>query len=521
MLRCLLPLLACNAAVLAVPSGAGAITVAAGTQGRALMTWNTDAGLRFAERTAEGRVTSAATIAPPKSYPAFVSSGPGGSATVLAYDESAGAPSELLLVSRPAGATAFSAPSPFALPAATRLLRSATNARGDSALLLKPFPGNLVLVTSVRGGPFGQPQEIGTSSETASVAVGGDGRVAVVYYDFATKGVHVQLGAAGSPLGPAQRLSRSLFSDVAVALDDRGDATVAFVRTDERRRSRGAELVARRAGPDGRFGSARVVARGGPPVAGAGFASLRLAAAGSTTALAFDPNGADGRLGVAIARGSGRFGPAQLPTAPGIRDFVRQPFNPAVAVDRAGDVLLAYNAGFNGNAVFVTARGAGRSRFSRPRVISSLGHGGVPVPALLSDRTPLVAWDDGSGDARYTTRLAGRRPDLSPPRVSVALLSGTEARLRARNMAGVRIRCSEACLVTGRATLRSTTGRSIESAGRTTLRAGATTIKRFTFDPAKRAGRARDGSILRVTIDVENSSGASREVVTQITLRRR
>ena len=123
MRRCLLPLLACTAAVLAVPSGAGAITVAAGTQGRALMTWNTDAGLRFAERTAEGRFTSPATIAPPKSYPAFVSSGPGGSATVLAYDEAAGAPSELLLVSRPAGGHRLLGAVAFPLPPATHLLR--------------------------------------------------------------------------------------------------------------------------------------------------------------------------------------------------------------------------------------------------------------------------------------------------------------------------------------------------------------------------------------------------------------
>jgi len=519
MRRTVLFISAC-AAVLASPAVASAVNVAAGPEGRALMTWSSDAGLRLKERTAEGRFTSPGPIAPPKSYPAFVSSGPGGSVTVLAYDESAAGPSDLLLVSRPAGAVAFLAPSPFALLPATHLLRSATNARGDSALLLKPFPGNLVLVTSVRGGPFGQPQEIATESEAAAVAVGGDGRVAVAYYDFPRTGVHVQLGAVGSPLGPATRLSSGTFSDVGAALDEKGNATVAFVRTDERRRARGAELVARRAGADGRFGATAVVARGGPPVMGAGFASFRLAAAGSTTALAFDPNGQDGRLGVAIARGSERFAPAQLPTAAGIRDFARQPFNPALAVDRSGDVLLAYNTGFNGNAVYATERRAGRQRFASPRVISSLGFGGAPVPALLSDRTRLVAWDY-DGDLFYATRLAGRRPDLSPPRATVTLPGDTDPRLRASNTARVRIRCSEACLVTGRATLRTSTGRNIQGAGRKILNAGAAFTKRFTFDPAARAGRARGGSILRVTIGVENASGASRETVKQITLRKR
>ncbi len=512
----------CTTAALAAPSAAGAAIVAAGPEGRALMAWNSDLGLRFAERTPDDRFTEPATIAPPKTYPAFVSSGPGGSATVLAYDESGIAPSGVVQVSRPAGATAFSAPAPFAAAGTLRVVSAASNARGDSALLVKPFPGNLVLLTALRGGPFGQPQEVPSSSETAAVAVGGDGRVVVAYYDFGSaKGVSAQLGAVGAPLGPATRLSTSIFSDVGVALDDEGNATVAFVRSDERGRSRGAELVARRAGPDGRFGPARVVARGNPPIMGAGFASFKLAAAGSTTALAFDPNGEDGRLGVAIARGSGRFEAAQRPTAANIRDFVRQPFHPVVAVDRAGDVLLAYNTGFNGNAVYATERRAGRDRFSSPRVISSLGFGGIPAPALLSDRTRLIAWDY-DGDVFYATRLtSGRRPDLSPPQASVTLLRGTETRLRARNTAGVRIRCSEACLVTGRATLRTSTGRTIRGAGRTILNAGVTIIKRFAFDPAARAGRARGGSILRVTIDVENASGASREIVKQIRLRRR
>ncbi len=352
-------------------------------------------------------------------------------------------------------------------------------------------------------------------SETAAVDIADDGSIVVAYYDFSRKGVHARRGTVGSSLGPAQRLTSGAFSEVAAALDDAGHATVAYTRISKRR----SELVARRATAGGRFGATQLVSGGGPAMGAAGFAQLRLAAAGRTTALAFDRNDADGRIGVAIARASGRFEAAQRPTV-GVRDTFRlQPFSPSVAVSRAGDVLLAYDVGFSGDAVHVTQRRAGSASFTRPRVISSLGHGGVAVATLLSDRKPLVAWDDGRGEAYYTTRLDGRRPDLSPPRTTVTLLDGTPARLRATNAFGVRIRCSEACLVTGRATLRTPSGRTIVGAGERIQRAGVSAVKRFEFNPAARAGRARDGSILRVTIDTENGSGAGREKVVQIRLR--
>lgn len=517
-MRRALALLACATALLAAPSAASAVTVAIGEQGRALMTWPSPSGLQFAERTAGGAFESPQTIAPANVYPAFLAAGPGTTASVLAYDTGT---TGLVTIRRPDQAPAFEAPSPLLQAPGVYVLHAAANARGDGAVLVRPGPGHLVLLTSVRGGPLERPQQIATSSETATVAVGGDGGVVVAWYEFTgTRGVRASLGTVDSPLGPPQRLSSGIFSDVEAALDDHGTATIAFARTDEDHRSRGAELVARRAGPDARFGAPRVVARGGPPSMGAGFASFRLAAAGTTTALAFDPNDAEGSLGVAIARGGGRFDRPQRPT-PASRSFLMQPFNPAVAVDRAGDVLLAYTLGIYGYPVHATERRAGSDRFTSPRVLSTLGHGGAPSAALLTDRTRLVAWDDGHGDMRYTTRLAGRRPDLTPPRASVVLLQGTERLLRASNTARVRIRCSEACLVTGRATLRTTTGRGIVGAGERVLRAGGSFVKRFAFDPAKRAGRARGGSILRVTIDVENASGASRELVTQLRLARR
>jgi hypothetical protein len=50
------------------------------------------------------------------------------------------------------------------------------------------------------------------------------------------------------------------------------------------------------------------------------------------------------------------------------------------------------------------------------------------------------------------------------------------------------------------------------------VRSGASFVMRCAFG-TRRTERARDGSILRATIFVENSSGASREVVQRIKLR--
>jgi len=448
-----------------------------------------------------------------------VTAGPGSATTAFAYSE-VSQTSSIVRVERADGAATFQAFAPFG-PPALHFMRSATNARGDSAVLAKIGFDRLMLLTATRGGPLGTLAVLATSSETVAVDLDDDGRLVVAYYEFtAPQGVRAIFGRVHGPLGPVSQLSTGpSFSDVGAAIDDAGTATVAFSRADLNHRGRPAELVVRRAVRDGRFGPPRVIARGGPPIMGAGFASLRLAAAGRTTALAFDANDGDGRLGIAIARGGGRFGPTQRPTAPRLGSFVRQPFNPAVAVDRAGDVLLAYNLGIYGSTVHVTERRSGSDRFTRPRVVSKLGGGGAPAPMLLSDRTRLVAFDDSGGRLHAVTRLGSTRPDLTAPRALVQLLPGTEAGLRATNTFGVRIGCSEACLVSVRATLRTPTGRTIRGEQGIVLRAGASSVRRFAFDPAKRAGQARDGSILRVTVDAENASGASTERVAQLLLR--
>jgi hypothetical protein len=60
-----------------------------------------------------------------------------------------------------------------------------------------------------------------------------------------------------------------------------------------------------------------------------------------------------------------------------------------VAVDRAGDVLLAHRLGNSGYAVHATERRAGRARFTSPRVLSPLERGGFATATLLTDRSRL------------------------------------------------------------------------------------------------------------------------------------
>jgi hypothetical protein len=340
--------------------------------------------------------------------------------------------------------------------------------------------------------------------------------------------VLARTGTIGSALGAPQLLAaHAPFTDVVAAVDDAGNATVAFVLPDRRRRFGPSALVAARARPDRRFGSPAVLGRGAPSTLAAGFASFDAAAAGTTTAVAWDPNDTvdvkpfGGRLGVAVARGGGRFEPAAAPSAPtvlttGRRGLFGQPSGPSVAVDRAGDVLLAYEYGF---AIHATLRPAHSDRFGSPRAISSLGPNGGPVAALLRDRRPLVAWGGFDGVTGLTTRIDGRRPDLTPPLISVRLRREAAAQLRDANAVDVRAGCSEACIVQARATLRTPAGRTIVATGASTvLRRGAPWTKRFVFDPTRSAGSAGDGARVRITIIAENASGASRQAVRQLEL---
>jgi hypothetical protein len=517
------------ACALAMPNVAGAVTVIApGPQGRALLVRNSGAGMQLVERTASGRLRPARTIAPATVYPALAAWGPSGSALVLATDQPQDGPYKLLALRREPGAESFGAPLTLAQATPIEVVSAGADERGDVAALVRADGRRTILLTAVRGGQFEPPQELDIGTADAAVAVGGGGRVLLTWYDAARHGVYARTGTIGSPLGAPQPLaSDAPFTDVVAAVDDAGNATAAFVLPDRRRRFGPSALVAARARPDRRFGSPAVLGLGGPPQMGAGFASLDAAAAGTTTAVAWDPNDYldtkpfGGRLGVAIARGGGRFGRAAAPSAPmvpapGRFGLYGQPASPSVAVDRAGDVLLAYEYG---SAIHATRRAVRGGRFGPPRVISDLAPNGAPVAALLGDRRPLVGWEGFLGVTGLATRLDGPRPDLTPPRPSVRLRGDAAAQLRATNAVEVRAGCSEPCLVQARATLRTPTGRTILYEGASKpLRRGATFTKRFVFDPTRPSGRAGAGARVRITIIVENASGASRQAVRQLEL---
>jgi hypothetical protein len=492
--------------------------VAAGPAGRALAIVPTycdgcNEG-RVAERDASGR-WSLRSIAPPGLAPVFVAWGPGGTAAVIAIRNRDGAGADAFVLRRAAGAERFDAPVAIALGGAVYdNLRIAFDARGDVAVVTAVNgPDSVVrsvLVTAAPGGSFGAPHELAAGyPEGAAVAVGA-GRVVVAY--SRGRRVYVRSGTVGAPVGGPQLLSSRGSGPIGAAIDDAGTATVAFGRG----RTFDHALVVTRARPGERFGAPAVLARSGAEFG----PTPQVVAGGTTTALIWQASFSEEDVGVhaAIARGPGRFASADTISAPGLgrRGAHGQPFHPVLAVDRSGDVLLAYAYR---DAVHVTVqRGAG-ARFGPLHLISKLGQGGWPSIAWLSDRRPLVVYHGRRGELLAATRLTGRQPNLTPPRLRVTSPPNAVNDLRAANAVTVTVRCSQACILHARASLRTHDGRTVAyGADRKIIRVGATLTQRFVFDPDGRAGRARDGARVRVTIDAQNASGASRVVVKQITL---
>jgi hypothetical protein len=170
-------------------------------------------------------------------------------------------------------------------------------------------------------------------------------------------------------------------------------------------------------------------------------------------------------------------------------------------------------------AAHATTRPAGSARFGPLHVISKLGEGGSPSVALLSDRRPLVVYRGHRGELLATTRLTGPSPDLAPPRLVIKFASDALNELRATNAVTVTVRCSKPCMLQTRASLHTDDGRTVaDGVDRKILRRGATFTERFTFNPDRRAGRARDGARVRVTVAAQNASGALGEAVKQIKL---
>ena len=216
-------------------------------------------------------------------------------------------------------------------------------------------------------------------------------------------------------------------------------------------RSRSSRLALARASA---FGRARTVARG------ANVLLSDLAAAGTTTALSWNDVMASTGVRVAIARGAGHFGRPQNPAAPPFRlrgeagRYPSQANSVRLAVDARGDVLAAYPYG-PFSSVHVALLRAGQRAFGAPRVVSSLGHGGYPQVALTTRRRPLVAWRGGDGSVLATTRIAGARVRLDPPRPALSQIDADE--LGSRGMVTTWLRCSKTCAFSTIA--RITTGR--------------------------------------------------------------
>jgi hypothetical protein len=381
------------------------LIVAAGPGGRALITGNAPRGMPLVERTAGVGWRAARTISPREVYPLFAAWGPGRSTVVIAYDQRQNRVRKILALRRAPGAKRF-AISTLAQAAIVEVIDAAADPRGDIAVLVRVGLRRVVLLTAARGGAFSEPRTIPRAHE-AAVGVGG-GRLVVASYD--RTGVSVRAGSVRGTLATPQRLSSVLppDGDVRAAVDAAGVATVAFVRRVPSDPLHRTALMAARAREGERFAAAAVVGRGGPPEMGAGLADIEIAAAGTTTALTWVPNDRSdlnpaGRLGIAVARAAGDFGPAAHPSAPAL-DSYDGPRAPALAVGAAGDVVLAYAYA---GAVHATAWPAAGLGFAPPQVVSTRGHGGAPAVAVLADGSPLVAFHDARGAILATTRLDG------------------------------------------------------------------------------------------------------------------
>jgi hypothetical protein len=425
-------------------------------------------------------------------------------------------PSDLVQALRPAGAAAFGAPAVVGSGSFAEVLSAGIDARGDVAAVVTTGPRHAALVTAPAGGAFGAPQDVsadGGFAETAAVGVGPDGRLVVAYHDGVSRAL-VRAGAIGAPLGAPQLLARTRNRpDFGVAVDAAGTATVAFSRTLPGNRIAMAMAVARaRAGAG--FGPVTTLDRG--PNA----QRPQVAAAGSTTAVAWESLTTSDRVRVAVARGAGAFARAQAPAAPPVRlrgeagRFPSEAGTPRIAVDAAGDVLLAYQYGPFG-AVHATVRRAASARFGAPRVMSALGHGGPAAAALLDDGRPVVAFADGDR-AFAATRLAGTRVDRTPPGLTLTPLSVTD--LRRSGTATTTARCSRPCVI--QALGRLTTGRGAPGRGQVIARrfrrpqvlAANTPLPiGVALTPAGRAALAATGRAqAHITVTVANPSGAAR-----------
>ena len=512
--------------VLAPPgSGAGySVRLSTGPDGRALVSWSgRGLGGFVAERTPSGRLLPVEHVLPGSRVfdPPFVFPDGSGAALIVNAGQANYSPgADLFDLRRPPGADVFGAPASILHARYLSTVTAASDARGDIAVIARDNTNATVLLTARAGGPFGKPVSLTTGRPRGfpSVGVGAGGRMVVVYgFD---KHVVVRRGTIGSPLGPARAIGPlSGFPEFSAALDDRGTATIAFMRFGPYRRPSqrsgpyvpNVAVVAARARTGQPFGALQAFERG------ADGGPLALAASGSTTAIAWGRGYPVGGIRVAVTNDSGGFGHPQsagaAPIRSGRRGITSTPYGARLAVDAAGDVLLGYSYGTRSTQT--AERLAGTPRFAPPIVVSSLGHGGNPAVAVLPDRTPVVAFTDN--DAVYLGDPAADSPvSLVAPRVTMTPLDPAE--LRRTLTVSTRVQCSQTCYLTARA--RITTGlprngevrqvRSGSSVRGRVLRGGETVTLTFTSKPTAKAALDASGHAkAAVSVTVANASGAT------------
>src|SRR3954471_5968138 len=102
-----------------------------------------------------------------------------------------------------------------------------------------------------------------------------------------------------------------------------------------------------------------------------------------------------------------------LPPVPLAGAAARGVDHPAIAVDAAGDVLIAYETGTQASdlslegRIAVAYRPAGRTEFVGPVVVEQV-LGGPPIVSLAADGTGIVAWKRNLGLKTVTIRRGGR-----------------------------------------------------------------------------------------------------------------
>ena len=403
-----------GAARIAPPgTGADRVALAAASGGRAVLAWNAHGAAGDAVQIAQlapgtgfaGGQT--ALQAPTVLAPAAAALDPSGGAQVLAATGvRANLPNQFVAARRAAATGAFGTPAPVGTGSFVQIVSAAANARGDLAAVVSSGPRHAVLVTAPAGGAFGAPQDInpGGLADTAAVGLGPDGALVVASYDGVSR-VLVRRGAVGGALGASQALAQVLNRpDFSAAIDDDGTATVAFGRSLGRD---GIGVAVARARTGAAFGVPVTLDRG--PNAQV----PQVAAGGSTTAVTWLSLTAGERVRVAIARDAGRFGRPQTPATGTFElrgEAGRVPSEagvPTVAVDRAGDVLLAYPYGCSTRS---TRRCCG------PGATASSLRGSCPRSATGASR-PRRSPTTGARSSRGPTATACSPRRARPPRL--------------------------------------------------------------------------------------------------------